>query len=80
MRGVIMRTTLTLDDDVLGAAKAIAQRQNKALGEVISELARHSLAAPIARRERNGIRLLPAGGATAPVTLEQVNALRDEIV
>lgn len=35
-----MRTTLTIDDDVLLAAKGIAQRQGRSLGEVISDLSR----------------------------------------
>ena len=35
-----MRTTLTIDDDVLAAAKGLASRQKKTLGEVVSELAR----------------------------------------
>lgn len=35
-----MRTTLTIDDDVLLAAKVIAQRQGRSLGEVISDLSR----------------------------------------
>ena len=33
-----MRTTLTIDDDVLAAAKGLAARQNKTVGEVISAL------------------------------------------
>jgi predicted nucleic acid-binding protein len=32
--GEIMRTTLAIDDDVLVAAKAIAQHQDRSLGEV----------------------------------------------
>ena len=37
-----MRTTLAIDDDVLIAAKAIAQQQRRSIGEVVSAL----LAAP----------------------------------
>jgi hypothetical protein len=37
MRDVFdMRTTLNLDDDVLATAKALAQKQRKPLGEVVS--------------------------------------------
>ena len=37
-----MRTTLAIDDDVLAAAKAIAQQQRRSIGEVVSELARRA--------------------------------------
>ena len=35
-----MRTTLDIADDVLFAAKELARREKKPLGQVISELAR----------------------------------------
>lgn len=38
-----MRTTLNLDDDVLLAVKERARRENRSVGEVLSELARHAL-------------------------------------
>ncbi|KLJ00336.1 CopG family transcriptional regulator [Luteimonas sp. FCS-9] len=74
-----MRTTLSLDDDVLAAARALAQAQGRSLGEVVSELARKGLrpAAP-APRYRNGIPLLPARPGADRATLELVNRLRDE--
>ena len=75
-----MRTTLTIDDDVLAAAKGLAARQNKSLGEVISVLARTALKSPVtSRKTRNGVPLLPVRAGTAPVTLELVNQLRDEL-
>lgn len=74
-----MRTTLSLDDDVLLAAKAIAGQQGRTLGEVVSELARRSLQRPVSRAERNGIPLLVGCPDAAPVTLDMVNALRDEV-
>lgn len=73
-----MRTTLSLDDDVLLAAKAIAGQQGRSLGEVVSELARRSLQRPVSRAERNGIPLLAARPDSPPVTIDLVNALRDE--
>ncbi|KXF78445.1 CopG family transcriptional regulator [Paramesorhizobium deserti] len=74
-----MRTTLTIDDDVLTAAKAMANQQNKSLGEIISALARQSLRRPPARGTRNGIPLLSPRPDAPPVTLETVNTLRDEL-
>jgi Arc/MetJ family transcription regulator len=73
-----MRTTLTIDDDVLAAAKALATQQSKTIGEIVSELARQSLQRPITRQHRNGVPLLPVSNPKAVVTLEIVNALRDE--
>lgn len=74
-----MRTTLAIDDDVLTAAKAIAQQQRKSVGEVVSELARRALRRPQAPAKRNGIPLLPMKDPQAIVTLDAVNALRDEL-
>ncbi len=74
-----MRTTLKLDEDVLAAARALAQQQDKTLGEVVSELARRGLQpAMVAPTVRNGIRLLPVREGARPATLELVNRLRDE--
>jgi hypothetical protein len=74
-----MRTTLAIDDDVLLAAKAIAEQKNRPLGEIISDLARRSLHSPRPAAERNGIPLLATRKGAPPVTLATVNALRDEL-
>jgi hypothetical protein len=75
-----MRTTLSIDDDVLVAAKDLAGRQQKTLGEIISMLARQALC-PTSSYEttRNGVPLLPMRPDAVPVTLELVNRLRDEL-
>jgi hypothetical protein len=73
-----MRTTLSIDDDVLAAAKAIAEQQRRSIGEVVSELARRALRRTASPGQRNGIPLLPHTGDGQLVTLETVNALRDE--
>ena len=74
-----MRTTLTIDDDILAAARALADAQGRTIGEVLSDLARKGLApAEPAPRYRNGIPLLPVRPGSLPVTLELVNELRDE--
>ncbi len=43
---LLMRTTLDIANDVLQAAKERARRENKTMGDVISELARAALNAP----------------------------------
>ena len=75
-----MRTTLSIDDDVLSAAKLLAERERKSVGAVISNLARQGLSRTTgtAWPERNGIPLLPVGGNTVSVTLELVHQMRDE--
>jgi Ribbon-helix-helix protein, copG family len=75
-----MRTTLAIDDDVLAAAKHLAEREHRSIGEVISALARQGLSRGTrsAKAERNGIPLLPSRKVSTPITLELVNQLRDE--
>lgn len=76
-----MRTTLAIDDDILAAAKHLAERDSKTVGEVISALARQGLVRGVraSRAERNGIPLLPSRRGATPVTPELVNQLRDEL-
>jgi hypothetical protein len=75
-----MRTTLDIEDDVLQAAKELAEREGRTTGKVLSELARRGLATPARRsapeRMRNGVPVLPQRGEI--VTLEHVQSLRDE--
>lgn len=75
-----MRTTLSIDDDILQAAKTLADQQRRSLGEVVSELARRGLTPrPPTPSTRNGITLLPAAKEGRPVTPEIVRQLRDEL-
>lgn len=76
----MMRTTLSIDDDVLAAAKAMASLQHKSVGEVISALTRQALRpSKPSGNTRNGIPLLPVRAGATPVTPELVNQLRDEL-
>ena len=90
MRSHQMRTTLQLDDDVLAAARTLARQQRISLGAVISALARQGLLAPASVSSqgeggdrdpsvRNGLTLLPWKPDGAPVDLDLVNSLRDEL-
>ena len=76
-----MRTTLTLDDDVLIAVKERARRENRTAGEVLSDLARQALTggAPVTsrrRRGRHGFDPLPHRGP--PVTNTLIDQLRED--
>lgn len=74
-----MRTTLDVDDDVLQAAKELAEARGVTAGKALSDLARVGLAPRRASKARNGVPLLPRRPAGSPTpTLKLVNALRDD--
>jgi hypothetical protein len=73
-----MRTTLELDDDLLSAARQMAQKRRATLGQVISELARQSLAAAEPPKFRNGVEILVPKPGAPRADMEMVNRLRDE--
>jgi antitoxin component of RelBE/YafQ-DinJ toxin-antitoxin module len=74
-----VRTTLDLDDDVLQAAKEIAEQRGITAGRAVSDLIRKALepaAAPV--RLRNGVPLLSRRAGAPVMTMARVNELRDE--
>lgn len=74
-----MRTTLSIDDDVLEAVKERARREGRTAGEVLSDLARRELTRVSTAgtpTTRNGFPLLPRRGV--PVTNALIDRLRDE--
>jgi len=75
-----MRTTLAIDDDVLAAARELADFQRKTVGAVISSLARKALqpSEPV-RMVRNDVPLLPIQPGAKAATLELVKQLLDEL-
>ena len=56
-----MRTTVTLDDDVLEAAHALVRGSGKTLGQVLSQLARRGLRAERERATENGLPVFKVG-------------------
>lgn len=79
MRDVmIMRTTLSIDADVLEAARSLAESRGVSIGTVISELARRALAPDTELRTRNGFPLLPVRPGAGPVTPELVRELLED--
>lgn len=73
----VMRTTLTIDDDVLDASKRLAEARGTSIGEIVSELARRGLSAPASSPvdSRNGIRLFRVGPDSGEVTPEIIARL-----
>jgi hypothetical protein len=76
-----VRTTLDIDDDVLQAAKELANLRASTAGKMLSELARRGLQQAGTTEEglRNGVPLMPRRPAgSARMTMTRVNHLRDE--
>ena len=74
-----MRTTLTLDDDVLAVAREIAEQRRVSIGEVVSELSRQGIAAQRKRIvKRSGIPSFVARPNAAPITSEAIKAALDD--
>jgi hypothetical protein len=77
-----MRTTLDIADDVLQAAKERARREQKTAGQVISDLARQALVAPVPEvsvREPAAVYgFIPFPSRGGLVTDQLINTLRDD--
>jgi len=77
-----MRTTLSLDDDVLFAVQERARREKRTAGQVLSDLARQALTAQQHRRaddhatEHHGFQALPHRGAAISNAL--IDRLRED--
>jgi hypothetical protein len=74
-----MRTTLTLDDDVLASARALAAQRGVSIGTIVSDLARRGLAPSQPAAIRYGIRLFPVRPDAGPVTPELVKSLAQDV-
>jgi len=71
-----MRTTLTLDPDIMSAARQIAAAKSKTIGEVVSDLARRGLEARVQVDTRRGFPIFQVPKGAAHLTPEDVR--RDE--
>lgn len=76
-----MRTTLSIDEDVLFAVQERARREKRTAGQVLSELARQALTGQTrqrtsAGRDRHGFQPLPHRGAAVSNAL--VDRLRED--
>jgi hypothetical protein len=74
-----MRTTLTVDDDVLAAARSLARHRGTSVGAALSELARSGLSRQPAPPP--GTRRFPTlepGDSAPPLSSESVADLLDE--
>ena len=74
-----MRTTISLDDDLVPHLKTYAESRDISVGKAVSDLVRRGLHAPLQTRVVNGFHVvdLPAGSPT--VTTEHVRKIAEEL-
>lgn len=74
-----MRTTVDIDEDVLSAARSLAQVQRRSIGSVLSVLARRGLrsSAPTGLGE-GGFPVFTLTSGGRPITSEMVRAAQDD--
>lgn len=73
-----MRTTLTIDDDVLEAAARQAKARGVSIGRTLSDLARRGLNAPTASVEKHGVLVFRLPADSPQVTTEDVRRLESD--
>jgi hypothetical protein len=73
-----MRTTLDIDDDVLQAAKELAQARKKTTGKVLSDLVRQALEPKTSYKVRNGVPVIPHRPGAPLMTLADVKRLQED--
>jgi Ribbon-helix-helix protein, copG family len=73
-----VRTTLSLDDDVVEALREHARERRLSLGAAVSELTRKGLAAVPRVGVRKGIPVVQADVGTAVITLAKTLAAEDD--
>ncbi|HTW97381.1 MAG TPA: hypothetical protein VMD59_01315, partial [Acidimicrobiales bacterium] len=68
-----------LDDDVIGAARALARGEQRSLGEVVSDLARRGLAPRmVVIDDEDGFPVFHVGPDAPPITPDMVQGALDE--
>ena len=75
-----MRTTLNIDDEILEAARCIADERNLSVGAVLSDLARRGLQPADAVRNRSrGFPVFDVSNDGTILTLDRVKRHEDEL-
>jgi hypothetical protein len=73
-----MRTTVKIDDDVLEAARSLAQSEKRSIGEILSELARRGLQPRSKIISRSGFPVFDVDDKAPHITPEMVKEAMDE--
>jgi len=70
-----MRTTISLDNDVLQEVRAYAEGRDISLGKAVSDLLRRGLRAPLQTRVVNGFHVVELPPGSDPISTEKVKGL-----
>ena len=73
-----MRTTLTLDDDILELAARRAKLRGVSLGKTVSDLVRRGLSASTSAQAKDGLVVFKLPTDSPPVTTEEVRRIEAE--
>jgi hypothetical protein len=73
-----MRTTLTLDDDILKLAARQAKLRGVSLSKTVSDLLRRGLSSPTPSQTKGGIVIFKLPTDSPPVTSEDVRRIESE--
>jgi hypothetical protein len=74
----VVRTTLTLDDDVLSLARTVAAAEGVSLGSVVSRLARQGMASTARVIDDDDLPRFSVPADVAPLTPDMVRAAMDD--
>jgi hypothetical protein len=72
-----MRTTLSLDDDLLPRVRTYAESRDISVGKAVSELVRRGLHAPLQTRVINGFHVVDLPAGSPLITREHVRKLEE---
>ena len=73
-----MRTTVTIDDDVLAVARALADRNGSSLGSALSELARRGFMSSSNASKEGDSATFPVAVDAEPITSDDVYRSLDD--
>ena len=74
-----MRTTLTLSDDALEAARKLARRKRVSVGEAVSELVRRGAELPVPTTDCQGLAVVRLPDGSPRVTAWTIAVLLDGV-
>ena len=75
-----MKTTVTIDDDLLEVARNLAQARSVSLGRVLTDLARQGLASATEfdRRPETGFPMFRVSPGARPLSIEDMHRVEEE--
>ena len=73
-----MRTTLTLDDEILELVARQAKLRGVSLGKTVSDLLRRGLSAPTPSQEKDGLVVFQLPADSPRVTTDEVRRIETE--